>query len=143
MSAGLDVFVPEPKRVTVARGTREVEIAPLTIRQLGPMGRAAAHFMPFVLTGDWMAALVVQAEAVIEALAIGSGLSKAEIGELPGDDLVPLATAVWEVNQDFFIRTAAAAAPMLKAMAARTEPDGARSSPGSSGADTGSTTCST
>ncbi|AUM01563.1 hypothetical protein B4966_10640 [Rhodocyclaceae bacterium] len=95
-------FPPVPQVVTVAGVA--IELTPI---RLGELPRLLAIVQPLAedLTGDpdWMALLGRHGEAVLDLLVITTRRERAWINDLPLDDAVQLAAAVFEVNADFFV----------------------------------------
>lgn len=133
-------FPPAPMVVTVA-GV-DVELTPI---RLGELPRLLAAVRPladeFSSNPDWMALLSRHGEAVLDLLTIATRRERAWINDLPLDDAVQLAAAVFEVNADFFVQRVV---PAVQAAADRIQPilssAGMRSSLGSSPVGTASTT---
>ena len=143
MNAGLDslgAFVPETMRVML--GDRPVDIRPLTVGQLPAFARAVAPILPALLSGQVMPALMAEPDALIEAVAISTGLAPEDLKAMDPVPFVALAQAVIEVNVDFFAHrllpaARAAEQAILTRMAGLPVPDGAPSLPGSANAGTG------
>lgn len=117
MTDDLDVLEPAGSSVTY-RG-EEVTVSPLTIGQVPRIVRVARPILTQLLAlqqapagdgpddgfVDLLAALVGDhGEAAIEALAISVNKPTAWIAGGTGDEVIALATAVYEVNRDFFVR---------------------------------------
>lgn len=103
----------------------KVKDLPAFLAAIEPIARDLAH-------GDIAGALMRNADAVIEATAIGAGVERAWLEAQTPDVLIDLATRVLEVNADFFVqrvlpRLAAAAQTLAKIGSG-----GTASSPGSS-----------
>jgi len=164
----LDTLVPQPRKVTF-RG-REVEIAPLQLRQVSAFATATR---PIIGRAVLAASMLEQGESLgvgavlfdmleqdadglAAALALATGLPADEIGEATLHEVVDLAEVVVEVNHDFFarrlpqvmerLRPAVAQLPKPPAPPAppepppATPPDGSTSPSTSSATDTGSET---
>lgn len=99
---------------------------PVKVKDLPAFLRAIEPIMRELSRGDVMAALATQADAVIEATAIGAGIPRAELEESTVDVLVDLASRVIEVNADFFVQRVlpaiAAAADRINAISAISHP---------------------
>ena len=67
------------------------------VRQLGRKTSASA-------AEDLLSALATHAPNVIKATAVGAGVEEKWLGEQTTEVLVDLATAVLEVNMDFFVQ---------------------------------------
>jgi hypothetical protein len=107
-----DVIEP-PARSATFNG-RQITVAPLKVGQLPAFARAIKPIsgaVEAIATGR--AALTVEAmldiiadhgEAIIDAVALASGVSVAELSESTPDQLIELAAVCLEVNADFFAR---------------------------------------
>ena len=97
-----ETFPPVPKVVTVA-GTA-LELTPI---RLGELPRLLAAVRPIAadisVEPDWLDLLARHGEAVLDLLAITTRRERAWIEGLALDEAVTLATAVFEVNADFFV----------------------------------------
>jgi hypothetical protein len=97
-----ETFPPVPKAVTVA-GTA-LELTPI---RLGELPRLLAAVRPIAadisVEPDWLDLLARHGEAVLDLLAITTRRERAWIEGLALDEAVTLATAVFEVNADFFV----------------------------------------
>lgn len=134
---GLDAFVPQVRQVGA------VEVRPLRLRQLPAFSRAVAPVLPFLLAGQIVAAITEDLDALLLAVSVATDIPLADLPDDPAE-FVALASAVVEVNVDFFTRRLLpadrAAGAAIRAMMGATSPDGASSLPGSASGDTGSTT---
>lgn len=81
---------------------REIEIGPVRVKDLPAFIAAVEPFVREAMDGDIFAALAKNADKVIEATAIGSGVKRSVLDEATTDVLVELAARVIEVNADFF-----------------------------------------
>lgn len=109
-----DVDVLDPARREVAlTGRASVQLRPITAGQLPRFLRAVRPILLAVTAkGDalkeanaeiqLMDLYIDHGENINAAVAIASGLPLEEVEALPLDDLMRLAVAVWEINQDFF-----------------------------------------
>lgn len=108
-----DAFdVIETPKVTVSISTGKLDITPVRIKELPAFTRAIEPFVQEIMAPgdndvDVAGLLIKNSEQVIDAVVIGTRLSRAAIDALDVDDLVVLAGAVIEVNLDFFIRRVA------------------------------------
>jgi hypothetical protein len=133
---GMDDLIP-PTR-TVAVGGRDVLVEVLRMRQLPGFGKAIAEPLQAIVQGDYLTVIMQWPEQVTEALAIATGLDRAFLSNLRPDEFVQLATAVFEVNLDFFAR---AVLPAATAMGATVRAAMlSTSQPGSSGSGTATPT---
>lgn len=112
----LDTLVPQPRKVTF-RG-REVEIAPLQLRQVSAFATATRPIIGRAVLAASMLErgeslgfgavlfdmLEQDAAGLAGALALATGLPADEIGEGTLHEVVHLAEVVVEVNHDFFAR---------------------------------------
>ena len=136
---GMDDLIP-PTR-TIAVGGRDVVVEVLRMRQLPGFGRAIAEPFQSIVAGDYLTVVMQWPDQVTEALGVATGLDKAFLGNLRPDEFLNLASAVFEVNLDFFARAVFPAATamglaMKKAMLSTSQP-------ALSGSDTATTTSST
>jgi hypothetical protein len=102
VSEGLETLVVEPAILEVAGRTFQVH--PLTIGQLPRFTKAVRPLMAEIGKDDFdvVALIAEHGERLTEAIAIVTHASVDEIGALPAEAIVPLATAVVEANLDFF-----------------------------------------
>ena len=98
----LDSFVPDVKEIEIAG--KAVKISPLKIRQIPGFSRAIGPVSTMLFGGDMMGAIAMHGEGLIKAVAIAIEQTEDWIGDLPPDEFLHLATAVVEVNGDFFVR---------------------------------------
>lgn len=125
----LNTLIPPP--VVLAIGGESIEITPILTRELVPMIEACRPIMAELATGDAMAALANHPAALLRAVAIGARLDEARLGAMPLDELLALASAVIEVNADFFVRRLSPAMSLAMERVAKalsvTNPDGSSS----------------
>lgn len=105
----LDTFVTEPRMV--AAGGKQVAVAPLRVRQIPPFARAIAPAMSAIAGGHMQDVIIAHGESLVRAVAIATGESEEWLGDLTADEFLALASAVVEVNADFFGQRVA---PMLE-----------------------------
>lgn len=118
----LSVIDPEPT-VVEFRG-KKVSIRPLRVGQLPQFARAVAP-MAGALTaamdnfgpGQFLDLLAAHGDRLIEAVAIGSGVSRTEIEASDPAELLALAMPIVKVNADFFGRR------LIPALAAMRQPE--------------------
>lgn len=103
----LDALANAPLVVTVGGTTRE--ITPIRVAELPAMLRACEPIFGLLAGGDMLAALLHDADSVIQAIAIGARMPRDELDALETDELVTLGGAVMQVNADFFARRLAPA----------------------------------
>lgn len=95
------------KTKTIQRAGREIAISPVKVKHLPAFLAAIEPVVRELGAGaqdDLMGALATHAPNVIEATALGAGVSADWLGEQTTEVLVDLATAVLEVNMDFFVQ---------------------------------------
>ena len=129
-----------PAPVTIEIAGETLEITPLRVGELSGMLRAVGPFAEELIgEPDFLRLLAEHGEAVIEAVAIAARRPKEWVDQLLVDEAIRLATAVFEVNADFFVQRVV---PAVKAAAARLNkaPGGAMPSSGSSVPDTATPT---
>lgn len=80
------------------------KITPVKVRDLPAFLAAVEPIARDLATGDILAALTRNADALITATAIGAGVERAWLEAQDADVLVDLAARVLEVNTDFFVR---------------------------------------
>lgn len=135
----LEVFAPVPRKITVAG--REFAILPLRMRQIPQFMQAVSPVVGLILAQAYVQAATEQAEAVQEAVAIATGASPEFLADLFPNQFLALASAVFEVNIDFFARQVLPAwtETLMILLEAVMPQAGLTSLPGSGGAATVST----
>lgn len=98
----LEKIAPVPVTITVAG--ESLTISPIKTRELPRMLKAVKPIAAEIQAEDVAGALLANADCLIEAVAIGARKPRVWVDELDLDDLVMLASAVLEVNGDFFVR---------------------------------------
>lgn len=131
----LEKIAPVPITITVSG--ESLTISPIKTRELPRMLKAVKPIAAEIQAGDIAGALLANADCLVEAVAIGARKPRAWVDELELDDLVQLASAVLEVNGDFFVRAVLPGA--TEAMDRVTQLIGRKSSTPSSAEDTDST----
>lgn len=102
-AAELAALVNEPRMVHA--GGREIAITPIKVRELPAFMRAVEPVLGMASAGaDMMTLISHNAEAVIEATAIGARVERDFIDGLDLDDLIAVTSAVIEANADFFVQ---------------------------------------
>ena len=107
MSTDLQAFVPEVKKLNV-RGL-VIEIGPLTVRQIPVMLKAFSAFRGKAATDsgvqkdDWLVLFSEHTDKIVEAIAVATGQHPDWVYALYPDEVILLAEAIWEVNQDCFV----------------------------------------
>ena len=102
VSTELDQLFPQGTTLKLSRD--QLTLFPLKIGQLPAMLRAISGFSGAMqsLQVDWLGILAEHGEALLDAIAIGSGKPRAWIDGLAADDALLLIAKVIEVNADFF-----------------------------------------
>lgn len=114
----LETMIPAPRTVTV--GSEQVTIPPLKVKQLTQVLKLSKPLVPSLSAmgkgnADIVALVVDFPDQVVAIVAVLLNRDVAWVEELEVDSLVDLATAVVEVNLDFFIQKVLPS--VLKAMA--------------------------
>ncbi|KRG85657.1 hypothetical protein H7691_11825 [Stenotrophomonas sp. CW117] len=124
-----NTFPPSPVVVTLSGGALE-----LTPIRLGELPRLLAVMRPLAselsADPDWLALLGQHGDSMLDLLAITTRRERAWINDLPLDDAVQLAAAVFEVNADFFVgrvvpgiqRSADKLAPLIRSLGTAPSP---------------------
>lgn len=133
---GLDELVPPTRTVSV--GGRDVVVEVLRMRQIPSFGKAIAEPFGAIVAGEYLTVVMQWPDQVTDAVAIATGLDKAFLGNLRPDEFLNLASAVFEVNLDFFARAVLPAATAM-GVTLRTAML-SNSLPASSNSDTATTT---
>lgn len=145
MDHSLEIFAPTPRIICV--DGREIAVLPLRMRQIPGFTKAVTPVAPYLLADQMLMAVQVEYDNLRDAIAIATGTEPAWLGDLYPDAFIALASAVVEVNADFFarrvlpaIRTASEAVTRAvgeaKAAALAGDPTGQPSSPISESAAT-------
>lgn len=132
VDATLAALVPPEIRVCV--GGQERILTPVTALELPALLRACAPIFSQLAEGDYLAALVVDADAALQTLSVAARMPREEVDTLQMDVLIELAGAVVEVNVDFFVRAVMPAMGRARDRATRALA-GSTSSPNSSAQD--------
>lgn len=102
----LDVLVPQARLMELA-GQR-LTISPLVVGELPAMLKAVRPFAEQLTDEpDWLALLCDHGDALLAALALASRQPRDWVDALALDDAITLASAVFEVNADFFVHRVA------------------------------------
>jgi len=124
-----NTFPPSPVVVTLSGGALE-----LTPIRLGELPRLLAVMRPLAselsADPDWLPLLGQHGDSMLDLLAITTRRERAWINDLPLDDAVQLAAAVFEVNADFFVgrvvpgiqRSADKLAPLIRSLGTAPSP---------------------
>ena len=103
-----DAFPPAPVMLDIGGDT--LEITPIRVGEVPALINAVRPFIAQLSAEpDWLALLAEHGEALICAIAIASRRPPEWVADLAMDDAVRLATAVFEVNADFFVQRLAPA----------------------------------
>jgi len=133
-----DAFPPVP--VTLDIGDDTLEITPIRVGEVPALLQAVRPFVGQLSADpDWLMLLAEYGESLLRAIAIASRRPTEWVAALAMDDAVRLATAVFEVNADFFVQRLA---PVVQQAAERVNGrlGGATHSTASSGPGTASPT---
>lgn len=101
----IDKLLPQPLELTL--GGESLQVLPIKARQLPSMLRASGsfyHLLGGAAEMDIPSLIAQGGDSVLDAVAIGLGKPREWVGELDCAELVRAATAVLEVNADFFIQ---------------------------------------
>jgi len=131
-----DAFPPVP--VTLDVGSDTLELTPIRVGEVPALLQAVRPFVgQLSAEPDWFALLAEHGEDLLRAIAIASRRPPEWVAALALDDAVRLATAVFEVNADFFVQRLA---PVVQQAAVRVSGrlGGATPSTASSGPGTAS-----
>ncbi len=82
---------------------RSFTIEPVRVKALPRFLAALEPVARDVAAGDVISALAKHSDGMIEATAIGAGADREWLGEQDAETLVTLASAVVQVNADFFV----------------------------------------
>lgn len=99
----------ETKSRDVQVGENTVTVTPIKMGNLQAFTQAIKPIASDVLdamegSGDLLTTIELHGERMIEAVRIGTGIERQRLDEMLPDDFVRLASAVVEVNADFFIK---------------------------------------
>ena len=133
-----DAFPPVPVILDVGDDT--LELTPIRVGEVPALLQVVRPFVgQLSVNPDWLALLAEHGESFLRAIAITSRRPTEWVAALAMDDAVRLATAVFEVNADFFVRRLA---PVVQQAAERVNGrlGGATPSTASSGPGTASPT---
>jgi hypothetical protein len=101
-----EAFFVEPRTVMVR--DRSVEVKPLRVKHLSRAARLAEPILRAVsdegTTGVNWVRVMQHADEVVGLCALATGLDEEFVGDLELDELMAIASAVFEVNADFFVR---------------------------------------
>lgn len=111
----INILVPETVELDIA-GER-IEVTPLRLGEFPAMLKAVRPFATQLDSEpDWLSLLTEHGEALLDALAVACRRSREWVDALALDEALNLATAVFEVNADFFVQRVA---PNVTELAAR------------------------
>lgn len=99
----LDVFVPQPRTVTLNDG-REIGVLPLRLGQVPAFVKASKAVAPYLFVADYMVVLNDHPQDAAEMIVVATALSADQAADLWQDEAVRLLTAIYEVNADFFVQ---------------------------------------
>lgn len=97
--------LPTVANTIVIRG-EPLDITPIRVGELPAFARAIQPIVSGLSDSrpDWIALISEHGDAVIDAIAIATRRPREWVAGLDLDDAMRLASAVFEVNADFFIR---------------------------------------
>ncbi len=109
-------FPPQPQSLEMAGDT--LSLTPIRVGEVPPLLAAIKPIAPHLVNGDpdWLALLTEHGDAILDALAIAARRPREWVEALSLDDAVQLATALFEVNVDFFVQRVV---PAIQSAAAR------------------------
>jgi hypothetical protein len=99
-----------PVPATIVIGGETLDLTPIRLGELPAFARAVQPVANHLSASpDWLALVSEHGEAVIDAVAIAVRRPREWVAGLDLDEAVQLASAVFEVNADFFMRRLAPA----------------------------------
>lgn len=98
----LEAFAPTPAIVTLNDGS-EVALLPLRLGQMPAFGAASKPVAQAMFTADYLTILDQHPQACIDMIKAVAPMMPAAIAGLYQDEVVRLVSAIFEVNQSFFI----------------------------------------
>lgn len=109
-------FPPQPQSLDIAGDT--LALTPIRVGEVPALLAAIKPIAPHLVNGDpdWLALLTEHGDAILDALAIAARRPREWVEALSLDDAVQLATALFEVNVDFFVQRVV---PAIQSAAAR------------------------
>ncbi len=109
-------FPPQPQSLEIAGDT--LSLTPIRVGEVPALLAAIKPIAPHLVNGDpdWLALLTEHGDAILDALAIAARRPREWVEALSLDDAVQLATALFEVNVDFFVQRVV---PAIQSAAAR------------------------
>lgn len=109
-------FPPQPQSLEIAGDT--LALTPIRVGEVPALLAAIKPIAPHLVNGDpdWLALLTEHGDAILDALAIAARRAREWVEALSLDDAVLLATALFEVNVDFFVQRVV---PAIQSAAAR------------------------
>jgi hypothetical protein len=109
-------FPPQPQSLEIAGDT--LALTPIRVGEVPALLAAIKPIAPHLVNGDpdWLALLMEHGDAILDALAIAARRPREWVEALSLDDAVQLATALFEVNVDFFVQRVV---PAIQSAAAR------------------------
>lgn len=95
-----------PVANTIVIGGESLDLTPIRVGELPALSRAIQPIVSSLSDPqpDWIALISEHGDAVIDAVVIAARRPREWVANLDLDDAVRLASAVFEVNADFFIR---------------------------------------
>ncbi len=109
-------FPPQPQSLEIAGDT--LALTPIRVGEVPALLAAIKPIAQHLVNGDpdWLALLTEHGDAILDALAIAARRPREWVEALSLDDAVQLATALFEVNVDFFVQRVV---PAIQSAAAR------------------------
>jgi hypothetical protein len=109
-------FPPQPQSLEIAGDT--LALTPIRVGEVPALLAAIKPIAQHLVNGDpdWLALLTEHSDAILDALAIATRRPREWVEALSLDDAVQLATALFEVNVDFFVQRVV---PAIQSAAAR------------------------
>lgn len=103
-----ELEVISPKEVTVKFNGEEIKVSPIRMGKLQAF-TAAVKPIAFELMGalegsaDWLSIVERHADKLIDAVHIATGVPRETLNDCDPAEFIQLATAVIQVNTDFFV----------------------------------------
>jgi len=88
--------------MTVSVAGREIIVRPVRVGALPAFLTAIEPIAREMMAGDVLATICRQADRIIDAVQIASGVERSWLEQLDAEQFLPLLTAVMRVNADFF-----------------------------------------
>lgn len=122
-------------------GGREIEIRPLTLRQLGGVAAVLKQIAPDGLVeANILSLLAEHSAAMAQILQIATGVDADTLLDAPPDEALLLATEVMDINVEFFEARLSTLVRRMFARVGANQTSGAGQTPSPASIDQGSTT---